>query len=229
MIAQGDHTTVVNGSKQALDLIAGKYEVIEEIGRSAAGTTYKVRHTLLDSIMRVTELAADVSADQDRLGQLQRRLRSAMPLRHEHLVQVLDFGSASGRHHVVEEMVEGETLAGMLARGVALPAPEALRIARQIADVLTYAHERGVVHGAVTAANVVVQRGATVRAVLGGFALGALAIPPAALLACSAPERLSANAADVDGRSDVFALGLLLFEMIEGKGFFAGMSETAIQ
>jgi serine/threonine-protein kinase len=229
MITQGDHTTAVNGSKQALDLIAGKYEVIEEIARSAAGTTYKVRHTLLDSVLRVTELAPDVSADQDRLGQLQRRLRSAMPLRHEHLMQVLDFGSEAGRHHVVEEMVEGETLAGILASGVALPAADALRIARQLADALAYANERGVVHGAVTAANVVVQRGSAVRAVLGGFALGALAVPSAALLACSAPERLSASASEVDGRSDVFALGLLLFEMIEGRSFFADMSETDIQ
>ncbi len=70
----------LNGSKQALDVIAGKYEVIEEIGQSAAGSTYKVRHTLLDSVLRVTVLAAEVSADRGRLGQLQRRLRDAMPL-----------------------------------------------------------------------------------------------------------------------------------------------------
>jgi len=229
MIAQEDQVTELNGSIQALDVITGKYEVIEELGRSAAGTTYRVRHTLLDSVRCVTVLAADVSADQDRLGQLQRRLRDAMPLRHENMMQVLDFGSDSGRHHVVEEMVEGETLDRILAGGVALPADAALRIARQVADALTYAHERGVVHGAVTAGNIVVQRGATERAILGGFAFGALAISSSALLACSAPERLSADATAVDARSDVFALGLLLFEMIEGKGFFAGLSDAEIQ
>jgi serine/threonine protein kinase len=113
-----------------------------------------VRHTLLDSVLRVTVLSSEVSVYQDRLGQLQRRLRDAMPLRHEHLVQVLDFGSEAGRHHVVEEMVQGETLERILASGVALAAPTALRIARQVADALTYAHERGMVHGAVTAANI---------------------------------------------------------------------------
>jgi hypothetical protein len=229
MIAQGEHVTGLNGSKQALDVIAGKYEVIEELGQSAAGSTYKVRHTLLDSVLRVTVLAAEVSADQDRVGQLQRRLRDAMPLRHERLVQVLDFGSEAGRHHVVEEMVEGETLDRILASGAALPAASALRIARQIADALAYAHERGVVHGAVTAANIVVQPGAAERAILGGLAFGALAISPSALLACSAPERLSPDASAVDARSDVFAFGLLLFQMIEGKGFFAGLSDAEIQ
>src|SRR6266850_443616 len=120
MIAPGEHVTGLNGSKQALDVIAGKYEVIEKLGQSAAGSTYKVRHTLLDSVLRVTVLGAEASADQDRLGQLQRRLRDAMPLRHEHLVQVLDFGSEAGRHHVVEEMVEGQTLDRILASGAAL-------------------------------------------------------------------------------------------------------------
>jgi Protein kinase domain len=229
MIAQGNHVTELNGSRQALDVIAGKYEVLEELGRSAAGTTYKVRHTLLDSVLRVTVLAVEVTGDEDRLGQLQRRLRDAMPLRHEHLLQVLDFGKEAGRHHVVEEMIQGETLESILSSGVSLPAPTALRIARQVADALTYAHERGVVHGTVTAGNIVVQRGATERAVLGGLALGALAISPSAVLACSAPERLSAGASAADARSDVFALGLLLFEMIEGKGYFAGLSDADIQ
>ena len=63
MIAQGEDVTELNGSKQALDVIGGKYEVIEEIGQSSAGVTYKVRHTLLDSILRVTVLAAEVSAE----------------------------------------------------------------------------------------------------------------------------------------------------------------------
>lgn len=214
-------------------VIAGKYEVLEELGASAAGTTYKVRHTLLDSIFTLTVLPDGLSQDPARLGRVQRAVRSAFELKHDHIVRLLDLGCEGDRYHLVEAFAEADTLEHALRQRRAFSAGDALQLAWQLADALAYAHERGVVHGALTPANVLVERAAVPRVLLSGFVVAAVAasehelVP--ALAGYTAPERLAAaDGAQPDPRSDVFALGLLLFEMLEGTGFFAGKSPDAI-
>lgn len=180
--------------------------MLEELGRSAAGTAYKVRHPLLDSVLAVTVLSEELTADGGRLAHIQRAVRAAVQLRHDHIVPVLDFGRDDGRYYLVEAFASGKRL-DVREHGP-LPPADALNVARQLADALAHAHERGVIHGAITPACVLVEPGSPPRALLSGFVLGAE--PRAA----SAPEVAS------DARSDVLALGLLLYEMLEGRPFF---------
>jgi len=197
-------------------IIAGKYEVIEEIGTGGAGTTYKVRHTFLDSLLSLTILPAQVTDDPAQLALVREGVRQVSGLRHEHIVSVLDFGQEGNRYYVVEALVDGEPLDRILREGQGLGPAEALQVARQLAAALGHAHERGVVHGAIAPPNVRVQRDAPPRAMLSGFATAAVT----ASLAYPIPERLAGK--EVGPPGDVFALGLLLFEMLEGKPFFTG-------
>ena len=200
-------------------LVAGRYEVLEELGDGAAGTAYKVRHALLDTLLCVTVLPAALTDDPRQLALVEDAVRRALGLRHEHIVPVLDFGEDGERYHLVEAFVDAEPLEHVLRDGKPLAPADALHVARQLADALAYAHERGVVHGALTPATVRMHRGAPPRAMLSGFATAAVA----ARVPYSAPERLAGTG--IDARSDVFALGLLVFEMIEGKRLFGGSDD----
>jgi len=207
-------------TKESHTVIAGKYEVLEELGDGAAGTAYKVRHALLDTLLTVTVLPAALTDDSRQLALVQDAVRQAFGLRHEHIVPVLDFGEEGERYYLVEAFVDAEPLHRVLRDGKPLAPSDALHVARQLADALAYAHERGVVHGALTPATVRFHREAPPCALLSGFATAAAA---AARVPYSAPEQLARTR--VDPRSDVFAFGLLLFEMLEGKRFFRGSDE----
>jgi serine/threonine-protein kinase len=203
------------------NLIAGRYEMIGEIARSGAGTTYKARHVLLDSLVAVTVLPEKMTRVASRLTRIQDAVRRASQLRHDHLVPVLDFGQEGRRYHVVEALSEAEPLEALLGQGPLAPA-DALHIARQLADALAHAHGRGVVHGALSPAHVLVEREPRPRALVSGLGIGALAweAPAAALLPYATPERLGGK--EIDARTDVFSFGLLLFALFERRPFLSG-------
>jgi hypothetical protein len=193
-------------------LIAGRYEVLEALTSSAAGTIYKVRHPVLDAVLVVTVLPEGLTADAGRLAQVRRAARAAMQLRHDHIVPVLDFAEDAGRYHLIEAFADARRL-DVREHGP-VPPVDALHIARQLASALAHAHERGVVHGAIAPACVLVEPGTPPRALLSGFVLASGVLTPA-------PEPGSST----DVRDDVRALGLLLYEMLEGRPFFSGTAE----
>src|SRR5436309_3296902 len=214
-----DDRRVEAAPRESHTLIAGRYEVLEELGDGPAGTTYKVRHALLGNLLSVTVLPAALTDDPPQLALVQDAVRRAFGLRHDHIVPVLDFGEEAKRHHLVEAFDDAEPLDRVLREGRPLAPADALQVARQLADALAYAHERGVVHGALAPGTVRIRREAPPRAMLSGFATAALA----ARVPYSAPERLTGGG--VDPRGDIFALGLLVFEMLEGKRFFGGSDD----
>jgi len=212
-------------------LIAGKYELLDEIGQRGAGISYRARDTKLDAMVVVTLLPAQLSEEQ--VARAENLAQRARELRHEHIAQVLDFGRDGDRHHVVEAFLEAEPLDRVLRDGKGVSPADALHIARQLADALAYAHERGVVHGGLTPASVQIEHLVPLRAVVSGFVAAAVSpgrdMPPA-VLRYSAPERIQPpqDGAELDPRIDVFALGLLIYEMFEGKPFVAATEPAAI-
>jgi hypothetical protein len=166
---------------------------------------------------RVTTLPPDVHPDA-----VADAVRRASGIRHDAVVPVVDLVRDGERWGVVEAPGDGSKPLDRVLRDTgALPPVEALHVARQLADGLAAAHAGGVVHGAITPANVWIRRGDHPRAALAGFATGAVSPPPAAY---APPERIGGDPADA--RGDVFALGLVLFEMLEGRPFVAGDVET---
>ena len=212
-------------------LIAGKYEVVEENGQGAAGPTYKVRDKRRGSIVTLRLRPDQVADDPEQRAAVERRVQLARELRHDHIVPVLGLARQGSQQYVVEEWVDAELLDHVLRQRRALPPADALHVVRQLADALAHAHERGVIHGDLTPASVLIRSTVPPHAMLAAFGsadleAGRAAVPPT-VLAYAAPERLMGE--DIDARIDVFALGLVLFEMLEGKPFFSSADEHELR
>src|SRR5262249_11544971 len=201
----------------------GKYEVLANLERYDRHPSYKVRHTLLGTTLVMTALPPHVTGDVDCMARIQDAIRQASGLRHEHVVAVIDLVDDGDQYFLVAPFVDAIPFERIVRENPLTP-PDALQVAAQLADALAYAHERGVVHGALNPANVLIAPGAPPRAWVAGFALGALPLEPSpgetAPFAYPAPERDRGE--EVDARTDVFGLGLLIFELFESRPFLAG-------
>lgn len=187
-------------------VVADKYELLDEY---AAGGSYKVRHVLLDTIFTLRYLPDHLTADPARLSHFRRTVRTLFRFHHENIVRVLDVGRDGNRYFVVEEFVDAVPLGEHLTRRE-LSLDETLEIASQLARGLGHAHEHGLIHGDVNPAALLIQSDGPVCAKLTDFGLagpGAVAYAP--------PERARGEGLDV--RSDVYGLGLVLFEMATGR------------
>ena len=164
-----------------------------------------------------------------------REIEIAARLQHPNILPLHDSGEAGGYLYYVMPFIEGESLRDRIVRSGALPRPEALRIAREVADALDYAHRQGIVHRDIKPGNILLSQGHAVVADFGiARAVSASAAPGLTQvgIAVGSPAYMSPEQAlgsnDVDARSDVFALGVVLFEMLDGKPPFEGSTPQAI-
>lgn len=205
----------------------GNYKVLGELGRGSQGTVYRAEHVMLEKPVAVKVLHAEFARDPVFAAQFVMEARAACRARHPSIVDVTDFGTLpDGRSFYVMELIEDSTLFSLLARDGALPAQRALWIARQVVDALRAASQQGVVHRDVKPANIFVD--GDDRARLGDFGLARtseLATPTApgevvGTVYYMAPELIDGAPADV--RSDIYALGCVLYEMLCGRVPFGG-------
>jgi tetratricopeptide (TPR) repeat protein/tRNA A-37 threonylcarbamoyl transferase component Bud32 len=215
--------------------LSGKYTIDREIGAGGMATVYlaedvKHRRKVAVKVLR-PELAATLGPDR-----FSREIEIAAQLQHPHILPLLDSGEAGGFLYFVMPFVEGESLRERLARHGELPIPEAIRILVEVADALAHAHRRGVVHRDMKPDNVMLSERhalvtdfgvakavseATGRQMLttAGVALGT----PAYM----APEQAAADP-NVDHRADIYAVGVMAYELISGRPPFTGMSSQEI-
>ncbi|HSL24544.1 MAG TPA: protein kinase [Vicinamibacterales bacterium] len=207
------------------------YYVGRLIGAGGMGAVYEARDTALG---RTVALKVVLRADEAAQARLRREAQHASQLNHPHICTIHEVGEFDGRAYIVMELVEGSRLDDLIAAG--LPLDAALRYGIQVADALTYAHEQGIVHRDLKSANVVVTRQGRAKVLDFGLAerlndgtLSELSLSRASLadagriagtLPYIAPELLRGQSADA--RSDVWALGVLLYEMVAGLRPFAG-------
>ena len=187
-------------------VVADKYELLDEL---AASGSYKVRHVLLDTIFTLRYLPDHLTADPARLSHFRRTVRTLFRFQHENIVRVLDVGRDGTRYFVVEEFVDAVPLGEHLTRRE-LSLEETIEIASQLARGLSHAHEHGLIHGDVNPSALLIQGDGPLCAKLTDFGLAG----PGAV-AYASPERERGEGLDV--RSDVYGLGLVLFEMATGR------------
>jgi serine/threonine protein kinase len=215
------------------------YRVRERLGAGGMGEVYLAEDTRLGRDVALKFLPASSQADVDRRGRLLTEARAASALRSSHIAAIYDIGEHEGAVYLVMEYVEGRVLSSRLSEGP-LPIREALDIAEQIADALSEAHNRGIVHRDIKSANVMVTSRGLVKVLDFGLAkflqpLGGTAAVDSRItfeqtmagmvlgtVSYMSPEQ--ALGRTVDPRSDLFSLGVVLYEMVTGRVPFDGRS-----
>jgi predicted ATPase/predicted Ser/Thr protein kinase len=222
----GEHAEAGHTGPAEKPAIPG-YEVLEELGRGGMGVVYKARETSLNRHIALKFLPAEYAGDQDRLGRFLREARTASALNHPHICTVHALGEHEGRPFIVMEFIEGLTLQALAARRP--QTDEVARLVGQAAQALAAAHAAGVVHRDIKPENVMVRADGYVKVLDFGLArrLPAFAQPgpdgmrdtvPGELLgtvAYMSPEQ--ARGAAVDCASDIFSLGIVLYQLVSGR------------
>lgn len=213
----------------------GRYEILGPLGAGGMGEVYRARDTRLNRQIAIKILPADVAGDGDRLRRFRQEAEAASALNHPNIVTIHDFGDEAGLAFIVMELVPGESLRNLLARGP-LPPRRAAHIVQQIAEGLAQAHAAGIVHRDLKPENVMVTDDGRVKIVDFGLAKlkqsddphapGALTQSVATAFGAvlgtvgyMSPEQ--AHGRPADHRSDQFSLGLIAYEAITGRQPFA--------
>ncbi len=220
----------------------GSYEIAAKIGAGGMGEVYRARDTRLDRDVALKILPEAFATDPERLARFEREAKTLAALNHPHIAQIHGLEDSNGVRALVLELVDGPTLADRIAQGP-IPAAEAVTIALQIAGALEAAHEQGIIHRDLKPANVKVRTDGTVKVLDFGLAkafdltaAGAvdMTAPPTATApalmtgvgvilgtaAYMSPEQARGQA--VNQRTDIWAFGCVLFEMITGRMVFRG-------
>src|SRR5262245_42280374 len=217
--------------------LLGSYEIIALLGKGGMGEVYRARDTKLKREVAIKLLPDEFSRDSDRISRFQREAEVLASLNHPHIAAIHDLAESGQSRFLVLELVEGETLADRIAGGP-IPVEEALPIAKQIAEALEAAHEKGIVHRDLKPSNIKITPEGRVKVLDFGLAkiyestvasrsasnsptLSALQTMGGVILGTAAymsPEQ--ARGKNVDRRGDVWAFGCVLYEMLTGRQAF---------
>ncbi len=212
--------------------LAGRYRIDREVGRGGMAHVYRATDTVLGRVVAVKVLNPGSASDPSFVERFRREARAAARLNHPNVVAVFDTGSDGDIHFIVMELVEGRSLAEVLAADGPLEPAPAATIAEGIADALSFAHANGLVHRDVKPANVMLTSAGQVKVMDFGIARLATSntITQASTVfgtaAYLAPEQ--AQGLRVDGRADVYALGVVLYEMLAGRVPFRADTALAV-
>jgi serine/threonine protein kinase len=215
---------------------AGRYEIVSELGRGAMGVVYKAMDPVIGRTVAVKTIRLSAEGTglsrPELLARFQTEARAAGLLTHPNIVVVFDAGEEDGLYYITMELVEGKSLQALLDSGQAFPLPRTLRIMEQTCSALQFAHERNVVHRDIKPANLMLTADDTVKVTDFGTAkilqFGTVQQTAHVMGTPSymSPEQVKGRA--VDGRSDIFSLGVMLYEMVTGEKPFPGQNITTV-
>ena len=228
----------------------GPYEILAAIGAGGMGEVYKAKDTRLDRTVAVKVLPAASAADPEFRARFEREARTISQLSHPHICALFDVGNQDGVEFLVMEHLEGETLADRLKKGP-VPVEQALELATEIADALDKAHRLGIIHRDLKPANIMLTKAGSK---LLDFGLAKMGVAPApgtvetrlltspspgasadpltargsilGTFQYMAPEQLEGQ--DADARTDIWAFGCVLYEMVTGKRTFEGKTQASL-
>jgi eukaryotic-like serine/threonine-protein kinase len=223
--------TALSGSEGELTLgrvLDSKYRLDARLGQGGMGTIYKATHLRLDKSVAVKLINPNLSTDAEFVRRFQREAKAASRLEHPNIAVAHDFGATTdGTLYMVMEFVDGQTLRDVLRADGPLDPPRIVRILRQVADALERAHEQSVVHRDLKPQNIMLAKGRKGQEVVKLLDFGiakSLSDGPTQLtatgLVLGTPQYMSpeqVQATTIDGRSDLYALGVILYEMLIGE------------
>ncbi len=217
------------------------YRITSKIGAGGMGEVYRATDTKLGRDVALKVLPAEMAGDPERLARFRREARAVATLNHPHIVTIFSVEEADGIHFLTMELVEGQSL-DRLITGDGLPLERILEIAGALAEALTAAHEKGIVHRDLKPANVMVTGDGRVKVLDFGLAKEMRPHDPAGATLTSAgntevgvvmgtpaymsPEQIAGR--ELDHRTDIFSLGIILYEMASGRRPFAGASSAEL-
>ncbi len=211
---------------------SGRYRVVRHLARGGMAEVYLGRDELLDRPVAIKVLVSELAADDSFVERFRREARAAAGLNHHNIVSIYDFGEDDGAYFIVMEYVDGRTLRDIIRAGGPMAPADAVQVGAEVAAALAAAHSQGIVHRDVKPANVLIA-GKTVKVTDFGIARAAnvrqgLTMPGTVLGTASYLSPEQAQGVEVDHRSDIYSLGMVLWEMLTGKAPFTGDSPVAI-
>jgi serine/threonine-protein kinase len=213
-------------------LFAGRYEVIEELGRGGMGRVYKVYDRKIGEVIALKVINPEISLNQRAIDRFRNELRFARKIGHRHVGRMYDLGEDGGKFYITMEYVEGENLKSFIRRSGQLAPRKAVSLARQVCEGLAEAHRLGIIHRDLKPQNIMIDREGNARIMDFGIArfTEADGLTGSGMMV-GTPEYMSpeqAETTEVDKRADLYALGVILYEMVTGRVPFAGETPFAV-
>lgn len=213
-------------------VLNGRYEILEEIGKGGMAYVYKARCVLLNRLVAIKILRDDLDGDKEFLDRFNAEAQAAASLDHPNIVAIFDVGLDDNRHYITMEYIDGITLKEYIARKRSLDYEEALNIAWQISDALSAAHNKNIVHRDIKPHNILITSDGTVKVTDFGIArFGTSKTLSSGKDILGSVHYISpeqAKGIPVDNRSDIYSLGVVMYEMLSGRVPFDGDNPVSV-
>jgi eukaryotic-like serine/threonine-protein kinase len=211
----------------------GRYEIASELGHGAMGTVYKAVDPLIERTVAIKTINLDLSKEELAVFEerFYREAKSAGKLSHPNIVTIYDVGESDNIAYIAMEYLEGQSLREVLDSGTVLPLERIVELSAQVAEGLAYAQEHGIVHRDIKPANIVITKSGAAKITDFGIAHMPAGSRTMAGMVMGSPKYMSPEQVvgkQVDGRSDIFSLGVVLYEMLTGASPFDGDNISAI-